>query len=169
MLFCGIGAYRSTVHSLHRSGSLGCSWTCLRQPLVATDHRNPGSDKYALSIALNIKVQNHPYHDIGFPFCIAQIWVQPVHQSLHLVPVEEDEEDKEQEVNNTETYRGQERGLRNKTNANWIYAAKSDRTGHLPKTIRHTAGCGLVNGPDEENIIRIFFAVFMLKMLGLLA
>lgn len=43
------------------------------------------------------------YHDISFPQSISQIWIKPVHEGLRLVPVEEDEEDKEQEVENTET------------------------------------------------------------------
>lgn len=54
-------------------------------------------------------VKTTSYHDISFPCGIAQIWVQPVHQYLYLVPVEEDEEDKKQEVHNTETYTGQEK------------------------------------------------------------
>lgn len=53
--------------------------------------------------------QKHPYHDVGFPCGIAQIWVQPVHQYLYLVPIEEEQEDEKQEVQDTETYAGQEK------------------------------------------------------------
>lgn len=51
--------------------------------------------------------QNHPHHDISFSLGITQIWVQPVHQCLNLLPVEEDEEDEKQKVQNTEACREQ--------------------------------------------------------------
>lgn len=49
--------------------------------------------------------QNHPHHDVSFPCGISQVWVQPVHESLDLVPVQKDEPNQKQEVHNTGTYR----------------------------------------------------------------
>lgn len=46
---------------------------------------------------------NHPYHDVSFPFGKTQIGIKPVHQSLYLIPIEEDEEDKKKEVEHAKT------------------------------------------------------------------
>lgn len=51
--------------------------------------------------------ENHPHHDVSFPRGISQVWVQPVHESLDLVPVQKDEPNQKQEVHNTDTYREQ--------------------------------------------------------------
>lgn len=55
---------------------------------------------------------SHPYHYVNFPFGKTQIWIQPIHQSLHLFPIEEDEKYKKQEVEHTETYERQENLMR---------------------------------------------------------
>lgn len=53
-------------------------------------------------------VVNHPYHNVGFPFGKTQVWIQPVHQSLHLFPIEKDEKDEKKEIEHTKTYQRQE-------------------------------------------------------------
>lgn len=61
------------------------------------------TDFHTPNLRFTLNFLNYPYHDISFPFSIAQIWVYPVHECLHLVPVKKDEEDKKQEVYHTET------------------------------------------------------------------
>lgn len=43
------------------------------------------------------------HHYVCLSFGIAQVWIQPIHQLLHLLPVEENDENQEQEVENTQT------------------------------------------------------------------
>lgn len=44
------------------------------------------------------------HHNIRLSLGVAQIWVQPIHKLLHLLPVEEDDENKEQEVEHAQTW-----------------------------------------------------------------
>lgn len=44
------------------------------------------------------------HHNICLSLGVAQIWVQPIHKLLHLLPVEEDDENKEQEVEHAQTW-----------------------------------------------------------------
>lgn len=44
------------------------------------------------------------HHNIRLSHGVAQIWVQPIHKLLHLLPVEEDDENKEQEVEHAQTW-----------------------------------------------------------------
>ncbi len=42
-------------------------------------------------------------HDVGFPFGVAQIGIQPVHERLDLHPVQEDDKNQEEEVQHTQS------------------------------------------------------------------
>lgn len=42
-------------------------------------------------------------HDVGFPFGVAQIGIQPEHERLDLLPVQEDDENQEEEVQHTQS------------------------------------------------------------------
>lgn len=60
---------------------------------------------------LNRSAKNKPihvathiqYHDVSLPLGVAKVWVQPVHEPLHLLPVQEDDEDQKQEIQHTQT------------------------------------------------------------------
>jgi len=50
---------------------------------------------------------NITHHDVRLSLGISQVRIQPVHELLHLLPVEEDDQNQEQEVEHTETYQRQ--------------------------------------------------------------
>lgn len=43
------------------------------------------------------------HHDVCLSLGITQVWVQPIHELLHLLPVQEDDKHQEQEVEDTQT------------------------------------------------------------------
>lgn len=43
------------------------------------------------------------HHYVCLSLCITQVWVQPIHQLLYLLPIEEDDKNQEQEVKDTQT------------------------------------------------------------------
>lgn len=52
--------------------------------------------------------KKYSHHDVSFPCSVTQVWIQPVHESLDLIPVQEDEQHEEQEVQNTDACREQD-------------------------------------------------------------
>ena len=49
-------------------------------------------------------------HDVGLSGCVAQVWVEPVHELLDLVPVQEDQERQEEEIQHTQPWGGRQVG-----------------------------------------------------------
>lgn len=43
------------------------------------------------------------HHDICLSLGVTQVWIQPEHQLFHLLPVEEDDENQEEEVEDAQT------------------------------------------------------------------
>lgn len=50
-------------------------------------------------------------HNICLSLGVAQVGIQPVHELLHLLPVEEDDENQEQKVEHTQTLKTEEHDL----------------------------------------------------------
>lgn len=99
------------------------------------------------------------HHNIRLSLGVAQIWVQPIHKLLHLLPVEEDDENKEQEVEHAQTWHQSDNRdvvLESETSGVKVITRSTEHTElNSPKTIRHIAGCGLVNGPRKQHRNRI--------------
>lgn len=64
------------------------------------------------------------------------------------MPVEEDDENQEQEVEDTQTWAAEGHAIRKGHLKGKLFCIQ--RLKYSPKTIRHIAGCGLVNGPTTK-------------------
>lgn len=92
------------------------------------------------------------HHYIRFPLGVAQIGVQPVHELLDLLPVEKDDENEEEEVEHAQAWNWSDNRdvASDRKSGNMLKEIQSftrNPEQNSPKTIRHIAGCGRVNGP----------------------
>ncbi len=71
-------------------------------------------------------------HDVSFPFGVAQIGIQPVHERLDLLPVQEDDKNQEEEVQHTQACTTTQTHTSETRNTPTYWPNHSEMTSDLP-------------------------------------